>query len=193
MKAFLIAHRRLIVSAVTVTGLVSVSAACLLSAQRSFLGAIEELNSTSSQTTQIVVDLRYNCREPAEQERMQALRNDIENRLADVESPAHVVAGLSQTCRSLGAMVMEISPVAGADPGPAARRQRYRLKLRGSYRQIAAVMAGCMAQRLPAAVVEFSIRPGDDVSDIRLTAEIVVECFDPNRVRPRPAAEGQAT
>lgn len=189
------AELRLFASIAGIVAVVGLAMTGLFWVQGDLERSVRELNTKSEQALLTAVELNRRCVKADERQRVSALQADIEARLRDLESPAMVVAGLSETCRRFGVTVMEISPVM-AEPGAAPTSplsanaaKRYRLVLGGTYRQLAELLDGCARQRLPARVREFSISPvAPTGSDHRLTAELVLECF---RLKQKDVANNQ--
>jgi len=181
--------RRWFLTAAGSLALIVSAAAALVWARSQLLSSIARLSSTSESATQVAADLREFCVSREMQSDIARLRKDIDERLRDIQSPATVVARLSEACRKHGATVLEISPIV---PPPTAQARdprtegpRYRIVVRGSYRQIAMLLDACPRLRLPARVVEFSVTPkeGPNPGD-QLNAVVVVESFVSPATRP---------
>lgn len=156
--------------------------AALVWARHRLLDSIALLNVTSDSITQVAADLSDFCVSREKQSEAAHLRQDIADRLREIQSPATVVTRLSEACRKHGATVLEIAPMIPpptAQPrNPLTDGRRYRLVVRGTYRQIAGLLDACPRLRLPARVVEFNVSPPEVANPgDQLNAVVVVESF----------------
>lgn len=174
--------RRMVVSAILAIVLVVASAAALFWTRHRLIESIAALDSNSDSITQVADELRDFCVSREKQSEAAALRKDTDERLRDIQNPAAVVSRLSEACRKHGAIVLEISPIVppptALPRNPAVEGKRYKIVVRGSYRQVATLLDACPRLRLPARVVEFNITPaeGPNVAN-QLNAIVVVESF----------------
>lgn len=181
--------RRLILTAAGSALLVVGGVAALVWARHRLLASIASLGATSESATQVAADLSDFCVSRQKQSDAARLHKDIDERLRDIQSPATVVSRLSEACRRNGATVLEIAPIVPAPTAqprnPLTDGRRYRIVVRGSYRQIARLLDTCPRLRLPARVVELNVAPveGPNPGD-QLNAVVVVESFVSPAARP---------
>lgn len=174
--------RRWAFSAAAAITLVAAGVAALVWSRHRLLESLAVLSATSEAVTQVATDLRDCCVSREKQAEIAALRKDIAERLRDIQSPATVVARLSEACRKHGATVLEIAPIipppTALPRNPATDARRYKIVVRGSYRQIATLLDACPRLRLPARVIEFSVAPVEGPNAAgQLNAMVVVESF----------------
>src|SRR5262249_50942515 len=176
-------RKRFLVSCAIAIGLPTIAIVGLAMTCARVSREMDQLNTMSIQASQAAFEIHQQCPQPGDQPRVDKARKDLAARFADLQSPARVVAGLSEACRRQGTTVLEIAPIVprrdGSDPAGAPRR--YRLLVQGTYREIAALLDGCSRQRLPARVIEFSISPVEGKTQQGLlSAMIVMESFAPS-------------
>ncbi len=179
--------RRALLSFLIVFGGLGSGATLLFTTRVDMTRAAKALEGLSTAAGEAAFALRQRCASAAECAEIDRVRADLRQRLRDFRSAATVVAGLSETCRECGARVMEIQPVAeggGSAASPDFVPRRYRLAVKGDVAALARLLDACPRQRLPAQVVQFTIRPDADEQPSAesrrrppLSAEIVVECF----------------
>ncbi len=129
---------------------------------------------------------------PQEQAEVSTARRDLQQRLADVLQPSLVQAELVQSAVAAGVTLKEISPLPAVlqsgRPGALPTYPRYRLRVQGTYRQVANYLDLCGRQRLPARVTGLILASrsmSEDLPPDQLSAEITVESF-----LPRPPEKG---
>ncbi len=143
---------------------------------------MSDLGATLTRTADAAV---VGVRSPEEIERLLARVRDLESRFEDSRRAGVVVPQLSEAARAAGLNLLAIEPMAVGKAAPAATKDsypRYRVSVAGDYRHIAAYLAGCTRQRIPARVVELRIERRPDPTGgpaNQLTAEIQVEAFFP--------------
>jgi len=123
---------------------------------------------------------------PQEQAEVSAARRDLQQRLADALQPSLVQAELVQSAVAAGVTLKEIAPLPAVLPtgrqAASPAYPRYRLRVHGTYRQVASYLDLCGRQRLPARVVGLILVSGSGSEDLpadQLSAEVTLESFVP--------------
>lgn len=118
---------------------------------------------------------------------LEAKANDVRSRVEDSGKSALIAVQITEAVHRAGARFIGSEPM--ADPSPSGRGQgaprypHHRVTIEGGFRQIAAFLDGCGAQRLPVRVTDFAITrsasPNEGTAVLR--AVITVESYLPSK------------
>jgi Tfp pilus assembly protein PilO len=148
---------------------------------------IRDASTMASTLSDAARNAERTARSAQQIEELKQRRTDLEQRMADSRKPSCVVAELTETARNVGLVVREIQPSGNAGRASGQQDQhidypQYRIRVHGTYVQIAEYMAQCGSQRIPARVREFRIgrvSGQEQVEAGKLAAELIVEVFQP--------------
>lgn len=178
-------------------GALALASVYALSREKVAAEGIREMNYLGTTLSDAAQQARDGTRSREELGRLVAEKNDLQKRMAESLEPSLVQAELMKSAKEAGLTLREIQPVKATPESRVAvpGYPRYRIRAGGNYQQIAEYLQLCSRQRLPARVVEFSVRPPpqeDAAQSGALAAEITVETFQPPAKGQKEEAPGGA-